>query len=46
GQIVIVGTEGFDPADTDTTEKAKFTFKGVPKSTSVPDAPSQGAVTR
>ncbi|MCR3745696.1 UvrB/uvrC motif-containing protein, partial [Actinomadura glauciflava] len=44
GQIVIVGTEGFDPDNTDTAENAKFTFKGVPKSTSVPDAPAQGAV--
>ncbi|GGT97565.1 hypothetical protein GCM10010177_65970 [Actinomadura citrea] len=41
-----MGTEGFDPDNPDTTENAKFTFKGVPRSASVPDAPSQGAVTR
>ncbi|MFF4242830.1 ATP-dependent Clp protease ATP-binding subunit, partial [Actinomadura geliboluensis] len=39
GQIVIVGTEGFDPDNPDTAENAKFTFKGVPKPTGVPDSP-------
>ncbi|MFC5753536.1 hypothetical protein, partial [Actinomadura rugatobispora] len=39
GQIVIVGTEG-------TGEEAKFTFKGVPKPSTVPDSPPpiEGAV--
>ena len=46
GQIGIVGTEGFDPDNPDTAENAKFTFKGVPKPTGVPDSPPpiEGAV--
>ncbi|MFE9104927.1 AAA family ATPase, partial [Actinomadura geliboluensis] len=46
GQIVIVGTEGFDPDNPDTADNAKFTFKGVPKPTGVPDSPPpiEGAV--
>ena len=47
GQIVIVGTEGFDPENKDATaETAKFTFKGVPKPDTVPDSPPpiEGAV--
>ncbi|MEU9873835.1 hypothetical protein AB0C87_38945, partial [Actinomadura sp. NPDC048021] len=46
GQIVIVGTEGFDSDNTDTAENAKFTFKGVPKPSTVPDSPPpiEGAV--
>ncbi|GLZ04224.1 ATP-dependent Clp protease ATP-binding protein [Actinomadura sp. NBRC 104412] len=38
GQIVIVGTEG-------TGEDATFTFKGVPKPGSVPDAPPAAGIT-
>ncbi|TDD93004.1 NDP-hexose 4-ketoreductase, partial [Actinomadura rubrisoli] len=38
GQIVIVGVEG-------TGEDAKFTFKGVPKPTGVPDIPPAAGIT-
>ncbi|MGH3243152.1 MAG: ATP-dependent Clp protease ATP-binding subunit, partial [Spirillospora sp.] len=47
GQIVLVGTDGFDLDNKEATvENAKFTFKGVPKPTTVPDSPPpiEGAV--
>ncbi|RFS81991.1 NDP-hexose 4-ketoreductase, partial [Actinomadura spongiicola] len=46
GQIVLVGTEGFDPDDKENTvENAKFTFKGVPKPNTVPDSPPTAGIT-
>jgi ATP-dependent Clp protease ATP-binding subunit ClpC len=45
GQIVIIDTDGFDPADTTrtSTDKARFTFRGEPKPVvSVPDTVPAG----
>ncbi|HEV7979081.1 ATP-dependent Clp protease ATP-binding subunit [Amycolatopsis sp.] len=39
GQIIVVDVEGWSGVVEDKDDEAKFTFRGVPKPTEVPDAP-------